>query len=178
MDLDLTEILGEAPGPCVNVQQEDLKEDSSVLQAKAKGVRKFKGASQLWFLWVLEGLPARPSPHAGPSSLPWASPPEVNTAMALPIPRVLASWCSSWVMIHSRIQKNGQLGYDGIKTPTSLEDGSVRLARATSVRLSHYIESEVCSPGSLDFFQKRTTPSQNDRLKCHRNLAQDRKSPG
>lgn len=122
---------GEAPGPCVNAQQEDLKEDSSVLQAKAEGVKKFKGASQLWFLWVLQGLPARPSPQAGPSSLPWASPPEVNTAMALPIPRVLAAWCS-WVMIHSRIQKNGQLGYNGIEAAMSLEDGSVRLARATS----------------------------------------------
>ena len=55
------------------------------------------------------------SPQAGPSSLPWASPPEVNTAMALPTPRVLASWWSSWVMIHSRIQENGQLRHSWIK---------------------------------------------------------------
>ena len=114
VDLDLREILGEAPGPCVKVKQENLKEDSSVLQAQAKGSRNSRGPPNYGSVGT-GGPPSQALPQAGPSSLPWASPPEVNTAMALPIPKVLAAWCSSWVMIHSRIQKNGQLGHNGIK---------------------------------------------------------------
>lgn len=93
----------------MNLQQEAIKEDSFVLQAK-RSQEMQGGLSAMFFV----------TNQAGSSSLPWASPPEVNTAMALPTPRVLAAWCSSWVMIHSRIQENDQLRHSWIKVLRAL----------------------------------------------------------